>query len=71
VIYLLDIDHKKLKYFIQDMSQASVKFLCGIYVTMGLSGHFAIFYISAEDSGVWTLQKHSYVCIATNTNQPG
>jgi len=43
VIYLLDFDHKKLKCFIQDIPQACAKFLCDVYATMGLSGHFAIF----------------------------
>jgi len=44
------------------MSQARTKFLCDIYVTMDLSGHFAIFYISAEVMKFRCLQKHSYVC---------
>jgi len=44
------------------MPQARAKLLSDIYVPMGLSGHFAIFYISAELLKFRCLQKHSYVC---------
>jgi len=62
VIYLVNFDRKKLKCFIQDMSQARAKFLCDVYVTMGLIGHFAIFYRSAEVLKFRCLLKYSCVC---------